>query len=491
MNFKRVVRYFALLLALLLFPLPLHAQGTTEALKQADVYVQQALESAKSGDFDKAKMEFMKFYTSWFTFEEGIKETSKDAYREIEDLMGQIQFAFAQNPVNRENVLSFLAKLKQTNHSIIEGTYGPNKENTPAKGEGKDVGALVQLLEHALKELDEPNVPAAKEDIELFRQSWLSVEGTVLTQSQKVYEDTEKDMVAVYALLSANPPNTDEAKQMLGRMRDYLAPLAGKTTYTFIDATSIILREGLEALLVIIALLGFLQRSGHREKTKWIWSGVTVGLLVSIVLGVIVQVMFSTGAFGQNNFLIAGWTGLFAAVMLLYMSYWLHSKANIAKWQQYIRDQSNRALATGSLVSLALLSFLAVFREGTETVLFFIGLASSIHLYSLFLGIGLGIALLILLAVLILKVGLKIPMRPFFLISSALVFYLCFKFTGMGIRSMQLAGLLPATYNDSIPTVNFLAVYPTWESTVPQLILFFAAVTLLVKNRSLKLSRPK
>lgn len=482
MIFKRIARYFPLLFTLLLFPLPLHAQGTIDELKQADAYVQQAMQSAKSGDFDKAKMEFAQYNTAWFTFEDGIKDISKAAYREIEDLMGQIQFAFAQNPVNRDNVLSSLAKLEQTNRSLIEGTYKQEKDNT-ADGQSMNVGTLVQLLEHSLKELDEPNVLDAKKDIELFRRSWLSVEGTVLTQSQKVYEDTEKDMVSVYALLSANPPKINEAKQMIVRMHDYLAPLAGKTTYTFIDATSIILREGLEALLVIVALLSFLQKSGHRDKTKWIWSGVIIGLLVSIVLGVIVQIMFSTGAFGQNNFLITGWTALFAAVMLLYMSYWLHSKSSIAKWQQYIRNQSNRALATGSLISLALLSFLAVFREGTETVLFFIGLASSIHLPSLFLGIGLGIALLVLLAVLMLKVGLKIPMRPFFLISSALVFYLCFKFTGMGIRSMQLAGLLPASYNNSIPTVDFLAIYPTWESTVPQLILFLSAITVLAWNR--------
>ena len=168
--------------------------------------------------------------------------------------------------------------------------------------------------------------------------------------------------------------------------------------------------------------------------------------------------------------------------MLMYMSYWLHSKSSIAEWQRYIRTQSTKALDTGSLWSLAILSFLAVFREGTETVLFFIGMASSIKISSLLIGIALGAFILIILSYLILKVGLKIPMRPFFLVSSILMFYLCFKFTGMGIHGLQLAGLLPATHL-SIPTIDFFAIYPSWESTIPQVILLAVAVILAVWNK--------
>lgn len=137
---------------------------------------------------------------------------------------------------------------------------------------------------------------------------------------------------------------------------------------------------------------------------------------------------------------------------------------------------------TGSLWSLAILSFLAVFREGTETVLFFIGMASSIHISSLLIGIAIGIFVLIVLSYLILKVGLKIPMRPFFLVSSILMFYLCFKFPGMGIHGLQLAGVLPATHL-SIPTVDFFTIYPSWESIIPQVVLLVIAVILAVWNK--------
>jgi high-affinity iron transporter len=193
--------------------------------------------------------------------------------------------------------------------------------------------------------------------------------------------------------------------------------------------------------------------------------------------------VISSGAFGNNNALIAGWTGVFAAAMLLYMSYWLHSQSNIADWNRYIREKSQTALSTGKLVSLGLLAFLAVFREGTETVLFYIGMASQIQLQSLLFGFLIGAVILGVLAYLMVFVGLKLPLRPFFMVSSVIVFYLCIKFTGMGIHSLQLAGLIQTTNSSSIPSIEIFALYPSWESTIPQMILVLGAVILLLLKR--------
>lgn len=115
-------------------------------------------------------------------------------------------------------------------------------------------------------------------------------------------------------------------------------------------------------------------------------------------------------------------------------------------------------------------------------------MASSIKLTSLLLGIVIGLLILVVLSYLILKLGLKIPMRPFFLVSSILMFYLCFKFTGMGIHGLQLAGLLPAT-QAPIPTIDFFALYSTWESFVPQILLVIVAViaTFINKRKDNKL----
>jgi high-affinity iron transporter len=110
-------------------------------------------------------------------------------------------------------------------------------------------------------------------------------------------------------------------------------------------------------------------------------------------------------------------------------------------------------------------------------------MASSIKLQSLLIGFLIGAAILGLLAYLMIFVGLKLPLRPFFMVSSVIVFYLCIKFTGMGIHSLQLAGLIQTTNASGIPSVEFFALYPSWESAIPQIILVLAAfIILLYKN---------
>ncbi len=467
----------------ILFPFKSLAADAKEDLSKANTQIDEIVLLLKQGDTTGAMNVYKKYTSNWISIEDGIKKDSEPAYHDIEDQMGQVQFAFAQDPVNKVAVQKALQQLKQTNLKFIHGEFSTPSEsirNQPTH-QG-DVAKLVLLLNQSLSKINQNDVQGAKSDIEAFRKSWLDVEGVVLTQSSSVYKNAESDMVTSYSMLSSNPPDLIGAKKTIIGMRNYLSPLVSKTNYSMIDVITILLREGLEALLVVIALMGFLKKSGHEDKNKWIWFGVGTGIGVSIILGIVVNRLFTSGTFGNNNFLIAGWTGVFAAVMLLYMSYWLHSKSNISEWNRYIRTQSKKAIDTGSLLSLAILAFLAVFREGTETVLFFIGMASSINLSTLIGGIAIGLGILIITAYLILKVGLKIPLRPFFIISSILMFYLCFKFTGMGIHGLQLAGFIPAT-QVPIPTITFFAIYATWQSFIPQMFLLVAALSLVIWDK--------
>ncbi|CCQ95479.1 FTR1 family protein [[Clostridium] ultunense Esp] len=466
-------------LLLLFFLVPAYAFAFTPAddLKGANQSLIQAREKIEKGEVAAAKQAYEDFTQMWKKIEDGIKEASKKAYGDIEDSMGMVQFVFSQDPPNKEKILSALDQLLKVNQDFIDGKY-PAEDSGASSGK-QDGNELIALLDQSLTRLKEGDVKGAAQSIRQFRGMWLDIEGIILTQSQKAYQDAERDMVLSYAYLTSTPPDVEKGKEVISNMREYLAPLLAKNQYTFFDAVSILLREGLEALLVIVALLAFLDKSGHGEKKGWVWGGVGAGLGGSLFLGILVQILFTSGAFGTNNFLIAGWTGLFAAAMLLYMTYWLHNKASIENWRKYIKTKSEKALATGSLLSLAVLSFLAVFREGTETVLFFIGMASSISLSQLLGGIAFGIILLIILGILILKVGMRIPLRPFFLLSSLLVFYLSLKFTGMGIKSLQLAGLLPATHVEWFPTIEFFSIYPTAEGLILQaallvVVLFFA-----------------
>ena len=191
----------------------------------------------------------------------------------------------------------------------------------------------------------------------------------------------------------------------------------------------------MEALLVVVALLAFLKKSDNADKSRWIWIGAAAGIVASVVAAFVLQAVFSKISAGSSRELIEGFVGLFAAAMLFYVSYWLHSKSSLGAWQGYIREQMNSALATNSVLSLAFLAFLAVFREGAETVLFYIGIAPSISTTDLVTGFGLGTVILIVVAALMLGLGLKIPLKPFFLVTSLLIYYLGFKFIGSGIHS--------------------------------------------------------
>ncbi|CAN7575221.1 FTR1 family protein [Paenibacillus sp. LjRoot153] len=471
-------------IALLLFlsvPLIVIAKPQDELAKE-DAGIVSAIQAAESGNIEQATKLFEAFQINWLSYEDGIKEQSLAAYQKIEGAMGEASLQTMKQPVDAQKLAAKLKDLHTLNTYFVEGNL--TVFGSSAKSDSKvTVASLVTLLEKASDQLKQKDIEGASESIQTLRNSWLLIEGIVLTQSSAVYTSMERDMVTAYAQLSATPPQAQDAAVTIARMHADLQPLASKTSYTMLDATTIILREGLEALLVVIALLGFLKKAGHEDKKKWIWFGVYGGLIVSLALGIVVQQLFSASAFGNNNFLIAGCTGVFAALMLLYMSYWLHSKASISNWQTYIRNQSVKALATGSLASLSLLAFLAVFREGTETVLFMIGMASSISLASLLGGIGIGVGMLLIIAFLILKIGLRIPMRPFFLISSIFVFYLCFKFAGMGVHGLQLAGYLPATTANWLPSWDAVAFYPTLESAIPQFVLLFLALFAVVWDR--------
>jgi high-affinity iron transporter len=478
-------KLFTLLLVVFLmlpmFPIEVLAADAKAELSESNDFIQKSIDAVKSDDISKGKDFYGEYNQAWIELEDGVKEQSKQAYGDIESKMGMVKFLFIQSPVQKEKVISALEDLQKTNKAFISGES--NSGESKPKGETSTIKDLVALLEKAKSQIESGNDDQAVKTMDTFSSSWLDVEGVVLTKSKKVYDDAEKDMVSAKAYLTVDPIQEDKAVKVIDRMHGYLSLVDGNTSYGIVDVITIILREGLEALLVVITLLGFLKKSGQESKKSWIYGGVVIGSLVSIILAVLVKLLFTSGTFGNNNFLISGWTGVFAAAMLIYVSYWLHSKSEVSSRNHSLKDKSNKSLANGSLFSLGFLAFLAVFREGTEVVLFYIGMASSIKLTDLFLGIALGLVILIIIAVLMLKIGLRIPMKPFFLISSLLVFYLGLKFTGMGINGLQLAGLLPATTSDVLPTISALAVYPTWQGIIPQTLLIIIAILVTLHNK--------
>ena len=147
-------------------------------------------------------------------------------------------------------------------------------------------------------------------------------------------------------------------------------------TGLFIQSFSIILREGFEAILIIAALITFLIKSRNRDKLKAIYSGVMIGIVASFLTAYILHSILDISLAKQE--IMEGVIMLVAVAVLFYVSYWLVSKIEAAKWQSYITGKMQQAVSTGSAFTLGLVAFLSVYREGFETVLFY----KALYLYA-------------------------------------------------------------------------------------------------------------
>lgn len=481
---------FAALLLAVALAAPAVAAGPEDDLRAANLAVRRAIVAAQAGDLATAEREYRAYESTWFQIEDGIRDRSRDAYRIIEKLMGGVDASLARKPADTTAVAAALSALDRAQTQFVNGetVVDPSGAAPPqtASGGKPTVTTLLRELADARAAVDRSDWAGASTAIAQLQDTWLDVEGEIKTRSADAYRQTEIDMALAATQAAQRAPETAPT---LDRMSARLAPFEQAARYGVFDAAIILLREGLEGILVLVALSTFLLKSGNGDKRRWVWSGAVAGLLASIALGVALQVLVSGLITGENRELIEGVTGLFAAVMLLYVSYWLHDKSSLAGWRRYVTERTTAALTSGGLFGLAVLAFLAVFREGGETVLFYLGMAASITTTDLLAGLAIGAAALTVVTVLITVAGVRIPMRPFFTIASVLVFYLCFKFVGTGIHALQVSGILGSSSASYLPAIDIVGVYPTWATTIPQLLLLVAGAAVVLRDR-LPMFRP-
>ena len=483
---RRVVLFVSLLLALgLAWGAPAYAQGTSLASQVRGLtdHAGKGIEAAEANKPDLMRAEYLEIDAIWQGFEDQVRDKDPAGYVEIEGALAAIKAAVQAPSPDPATVRAAYQHLDQEANEVAD-RLGGAATGEPATVPGATPSDLLKLLNTAYAQIERGDSAGAAAQLDGVIRAWPGVEGAIAARSQEAYTEIEVNLGQADAALKAQPANLKEAGVAVARVRDALSPFATDQAYTALDAAAIILREGLEALLVLVALLAFLRRSGNAGKRGWIWAGGAIGVLASIVTALLLQAVFSRVSAGQNREVIEGVTGLIAAALLFYVSYWLHSKASLHAWQGYINQRTTRALASGSMVGLALLAFLAVFREGAETTVFYLGMAPSIALRDLLLGLAIGIAALVVAAALMLVAGVKLPLRPFFRVAGVLVYYLGFKFVGAGIHSLQVAGLAPATLIPGLPAIPFLGFYPIWETVLPQLVLLLGALAAFMYLRA-------
>ena len=259
----------------------------------------------------------------------------------------------------------------------------------------------------------------------------------------------------------------------------------------FVYALTIILREGFEALIIVAAVVAYLLKTGNEKRMSIVYSSLGVAVVLSFVMAWIMNLIFA-GAAGQKREVMEGAVMLIAVGLLFYVGFWLLSNAGAKKWSKYIQSHVSESISAGSAKALWWTVFLAVFREGAETVLFYQTLifdAKDSAGYSM-IALGFVVGLIVLLVTYyVFKIfAIKIPIKPFFLVTSAIIFYMSIVFVGKGLMEFVEGKIFVPTKIEGFPTIEWLGIYPYYESLVPQAIMIAALIigVIIMKNKQAK-----
>jgi high-affinity iron transporter len=287
--------------------------------------------------------------------------------------------------------------------------------------------------------------------------------------------ETEKEMIALRSSIADGQPvaqvqaQIDHITGLLKRVDAKLAEGNMSPTAAFVSSLLILLREGLEAILVLAAIMAFVKKTGRRDALVWVHAGWIAAAALGVATWAIASYML--GISGASRELTEGFTALLAAAMLLYVGYWLHSKSYAQAWNSFIKEQVSSALGKSTLWAMAGISFLAVYREIFEVILFYETLWVQVgpEGHGVVLGgIAAAAVLLALVGGAILKYSVRLPIGPFFAWTSGLLALMAVVFTGNGIKALQEAGMIHVTAVDFI-SIPLLGVRPNLQGLGAQL----------------------
>lgn len=280
-------------------------------------------------------------------------------------------------------------------------------------------------------------------------------------------------------------------RERLVEAEDFLS--AGLTgPLAAVNSFAIILREGLEAVLIVGAIIGYMRATEQSKRyANWVVVGVVGAIVLSIATWFVSISLINITAASRE--LIEGVTSLIAVVVLFFVTNWLFHKVYVVDWMKFVKDKVGQALTTGSALGLAGLGFTVVYREGFETVLFYQALLFDADPLYVIIGFAVGSVVIAILTYVILGMSVRLPLKPFFTVTSILLLILAFGFTGSGIRELQEAGVFNVTLLPWVPEslilMEGLGIFPTLETIVAQVVFILAVIGTFMVNR-LRASRP-
>lgn len=299
------------------------------------------------------------------------------------------------------------------------------------------------------------------------------IEPTLATRDSALLGRIETAMGRYRSLLASKASLPELRAQVndidnLFKEADALLGSSADATAAFLGSLTILVREGLEALLVVVAMIAFLRKAERGDMLRYVHAGWVGALTMGVVTWAVAT--YFVGISGASREVTEGLSSLFAAVVLLSVGMWMHQKSMAGMWQQYIHAKLSAALSRKSAWFMFGLSFIAVYREVFETILFYVALWEQGNHRAVVGGLATGAAVLVLIAFALLRFSARLPIGKFFSWSAGLVAVLAVVLTGKGIAALQEAGWLSA-HALNTPRIDLLGIYPSTQTLVAQILM--------------------
>mgnify|MGYP002751669356 FL=1 len=410
-------------------------------------------------DVETMKAEYVKYNAAWVR-NEGIVRTLEPAYYgKVETTMSFLRSSMEIEPYDYQTTKLYLTDLKTYLDDFLAG------KKLEQNSEVKTLEQGIKLLEDSLAAFKDGNNVQGSQKMKKFIEVWPIIEGEVRTRNASLYTKVESE-TPIIMVKGSEQKYQEQLKNLITELKK----IDTKSNYTALDSMLILLREGVEALIIVLSLASALKAAKQKKGLIWIYAGALVGIFSSILAAVILKYSFPALSSGTNREIIEGVVGIFAVIMMIGIGIWLHSKSSVKAWKKYMDTKLNLVLSTGSFISMFTLSFLAVFREGAETILFYAGIMPLISTSNLLIGIALAIVALIIIGIIMVKASGKLPISKVFLVLSWLIYILGFKMLGVSIHALQITDMLSNNIIDYLPTIEILGIYPSFEVIIAQLI---------------------
>lgn len=419
-------------------------------------------------DIESVKSSYKSLNASWTSNEAIVRSTSQGHYGKIETAISLLRSSMETEPVDYDSISLAYDDFESALTSFMKGEKVANKASNLTLADG------IKLLEDAKAAFDSGDKKTAASKMKEFITIWPSIEGDVSTRNPSLYNRVESQSPIIMV--------KGEQKGDLTALIKELKEVNQASSYNFLDAAMILLREGLEALFIVMALVATLKAAKMKKGLVWVYGGAVLGLALSFVIAYVLANFFPSLTGASNREMIEGVVGLVAVAMMVLVGIWLHSKSNVKAWNDFLEKQMNTVAASGSFLSMFFLSFLAVFREGAETILFYAGILPKIDLSQFLLGIGLAVVVLLIAAFAMNGLtGILKPYKLFYWLTW-MIYLLSFKMLGVSIQALQLTNYLPQHQISFLPVIESIGFYPNWESLGAQV--FLVVLLLFLRYRS-------